>query len=145
VRLASEREELRVVADQIGAPTSARAIADGTARILARGAGAAGFAFEPRQLGTFHLTAGGETSWHGFARAILDAWPDPALRSRRLLPITTAEFPRPARRPAYSVLDPGRVDAAFGVRLAHWQDQLARVLAEGSGRDHSARATQELD
>jgi dTDP-4-dehydrorhamnose reductase len=140
VKLATEREELRVVADQVGAPTWSRAIAEATARILGRGAGHASFTFEPHQLGTFHLTSGGETSWHGFGRAILDAWPDPALRSRRLVAITTAEFPRPARRPAYSVLDNARVQASFGVRLAHWQDQLARALADASGHDHSAGA-----
>lgn len=125
LRLAREREELRIVDDQVGAPTWSRMLAEGTAAILARVAAAGG----DGPWGVYHLAAGGETSWHGFARAIVEL--DPARHEqacRRVLPIPTREYPTPAARPAYSVLDGSRAAAAFGVRLPHWREQLVMAM-----------------
>lgn len=123
LRLARERDELRVVGDQVGAPTSAAWIADASARIVARGVPASG---------TWHLVAAGETSWHGFAEAIMDeALAAGLLASRpRVLPITTGEYPTPARRPAYSVLDTTRLCRDFGIAAPDWRDGLHAVIEE---------------
>ena len=123
LRLASERDELRVVADQIGAPTSAAWIADASARIVAHGVPASG---------TWHLVAAGGTSWHGFAEAIMDEALAAGLLQRvpRVLPIATAEYPTPARRPAYSVLDTERLRRDFGIAPPDWRDGLRAVLSE---------------
>lgn len=121
LRLASERDELRVVADQIGAPTPAAWIADASARIVAHGLPASG---------TWHLVAAGETSWHGFAEAIIDEALAAGLLARRprVLPITTADYPTPARRPAYSVLDTTRLRRDFGIAAPEWRDGLHAVI-----------------
>ena len=121
LRLAAERDELRVVADQIGAPTSAALIADISAQAL-------GQSF--RQSGTWHLTATGATSWYGFAVAIIDGAQARGLLTRRprILPITTADYPTPAARPAYSVLDTTALQHDFDLRLPPWQDGLGQVL-----------------
>ncbi|QNN46119.1 dTDP-4-dehydrorhamnose reductase [Thermomonas brevis] len=122
LRLAGERDELRVVADQVGAPTPAAWIADATARIIAHGVPASG---------TWHLVAAGETSWHGFADAIMDEALAAGLLKRRprVLPIATADYPTPARRPAYSVLDTAKLSADFGIVPPDWRDGLRAVLA----------------
>jgi len=122
LRLAAERDELRVVADQIGTPTSAALIADVTAHLLAISDGAPD--------GLLHLTAGGRTTWHGFAEAIVSGAYARGLLARvpRVVPIATADYPTPARRPAYSVLDTGRLEAGCGIRLLDWQEGLARTL-----------------
>lgn len=121
LRLASERDELRVVADQIGAPTPAAWIADASARIVAHGVPASG---------TWHLVAAGETSWHGFAEAIIDEALAAGLLARRprVLPITTADYPTPARRPAYFVLDTTRLRRDFGIAAPEWRDGLHAVI-----------------
>ncbi|TWT18562.1 dTDP-4-dehydrorhamnose reductase [Luteimonas marina] len=121
LRLAREREELRVVADQFGSPTPAPLIADVTAAILAQ---------SPRVSGTWHLTATGETSWHGFASAIVDRAHGLGLLARRpaVTAITTDEYPTPARRPARSSLDCARLQQDFGVRLPDWRAALDAVL-----------------
>ena len=123
LRVAKERDTLRVVADQRGAPTPARWIASATAALLAQDAGARG---------TFHLTAAGETSWHGFAEAIFEAALAAGLleRAPRVEPITTAAYPTPARRPAYSRLDNTRLYDASGLRLPEWRRGVAEVIAE---------------
>lgn len=123
LRLGAEREELRVVADQVGTPTPASLIAGCTAQALRGGAPVSG--------GTWHLTATAMTSWHGFAAEIMEL----ALRTGRLdkvprvVPITTAQYPTPARRPAYSCLDTSRLARDFGIELPDWRDALASVLA----------------
>lgn len=121
LRLAAEREELRVVADQHGTPTPAALIADVTARVLAR---------SPAPAGLYHLTPTGRTSWHGFAEAIVER--EHALgrlpRKPRVVPITTAEFPTPATRPAWSVLDCTRLQRDCGVELPGWQQGLEATL-----------------
>lgn len=114
MRLVAEKPVLRVVNDQIGAPTWCRSIAETTAALLARGDG-------PR--GLFHLSAGGETSWHGFAAAIAAALA-PAVRVEG---ITTAAYPLPAQRPANSRLDCSRLQA-LGIALPTWESQLALCL-----------------
>jgi dTDP-4-dehydrorhamnose reductase len=145
LRLATEREELRIVNDQIGAPTWSREIASATAEVLEKISDRTGNASPWTELsGTYHMTAGGETSWFEFAKAILDQarkqvvptvpWFSTAthgkpLLARQITPITTAEYPTPAKRPAYSVLSNARVARAFGVELADWRTQLHRACA----------------
>ena len=123
LRLAAERDELRVVADQIGAPTPAGWIADATAQLLQRGVPTSG---------TWHLVAGGETSWHGFASAIVEQAHAAGLiaRAPRVLPIATSDYPTPARRPAYSVLDTASLERDFGIVPPHWREGLRRTLAQ---------------
>ncbi len=121
LRLGAERERLRVVADQIGTPTPAALIADVTAQVLARPVDVSGI---------WHLTATGATSWHGFAEAIFaDAHARGLLaRMPEVEPIATADYPTPARRPAYSCLDTTRLRADFGVALPDWRAALGGVL-----------------
>ncbi len=121
LRLAAERDELRVVADQVGAPTPAALIANVTAKMLAKQLDACG---------TWHLTSIGETSWCNFAKAIFDSADVRGLTQRhpRVTPITTADYPTPAARPAYSVLDCSKLQADFGIELPSWQEGLERTL-----------------
>ncbi|HEY1138140.1 MAG TPA: dTDP-4-dehydrorhamnose reductase [Xanthomonadaceae bacterium] len=123
LRLGAERDTLGVVADQIGTPTSAGLIADVTAALLPQAG---------TRSGTWHLTASGDTSWHGFAEAIFAG-----AVARGLLPrmpqvnaIGTADYPTPARRPAYSRLDTSRLQSDFGVELPDWRVVCAHVLDE---------------
>lgn len=121
LRLGAERDELRVVADQIGTPTPAALIADITTQIVST----------PSQTdGTFHLTAEGETTWHKFAEEILQGAYRRGILERlpRVLPITTAEYPTPAKRPAYSRLDTSALRQTFGVKLPDWKTALGSVL-----------------
>ncbi|MFZ9745574.1 MAG: dTDP-4-dehydrorhamnose reductase [Opitutaceae bacterium] len=125
-RLAREREELRVVADQHGCPTWSRMIAEATAQAL-RCLHTPGDA--RAVTGTYHLCASGQTTWHAFARAIVEAQPADLRRCRDVRAITTAEYPTPARRPAYSVLDTTKLERVFGLRLPDWRESLGQVLA----------------
>ena len=118
-RLAAERDEIRVVDDQTGAPNWSRELARATARIVANGRH--GIA---ERKGLYHLTARGATTWYGFARAILAGVP-----RVRIVPITTAEYPTPARRPHWSVLDTARFERTFGFALPDWHASLAECLA----------------
>lgn len=122
LRLAGERDELRVVADQLGSPTPAWLIADVTASILRHGI---------VESGVRHLVTSGHTSWHGFAEAIMDeAIAQGVIAHKpRVIPITTAEFPTPAKRPAYSVLDCARLEREYGLALPNWRDALATTMA----------------
>jgi len=119
-RLGQEREELKVVDDQIGAPTWSRLIAEATA--LALRAEAAD--------GIYHLSCAGSTSWHGFAVAILadQGW------HGRLLPIPSRDYPLPARRPANSRLDNRKLQRLLHLALPDWQAALALCLADEAGR-----------
>jgi len=125
LRVGADRDVLRVVADQVGTPTPAALIAEVSAQVLQH---------EGALSGTWHLTATGETSWHGFAEAIFaEAVVAGVLpRAPRVEAITTAEYPTPARRPAYSHLDVAKVEHDFGITLPNWQEGLKRVLAEVS-------------
>lgn len=123
LRVGAERDVLRVVADQVGTPTPAALIADVTAQALQH---------DGALSGTWHLTAKGETTWHGFAEAIFaDAVATGVLpRAPNVEAITTAEYPTPAKRPAYSHLDVAKLEQDFGVVLPRWQDGLKRVIAD---------------
>lgn len=132
LRLARTQEEMAVVADQRGAPTSARLLAAAAAQLIAHAVGDAHqrAAFE-RSSGVLHLSAAGETTWHGFAEAILAADPERERQvCRRVRAIATADYPTPARRPAYSVLDNTRVAERFGIFLPSWQEHLAMTLED---------------
>lgn len=124
-RLAAERDELRIVDDQIGTPNWCRLLAEATASVVDRA---------PEELaahsGIYHLTCSGRTTWYGFARAILG----PASPSR-LTPITSDQYPTPARRPTFSVLSGQRLATTFGVELADWEEGLRRCLESGTPRD----------
>ena len=122
LRVGAERDVLRVVADQVGTPTPAALIADVTAQALQHPGGLSG---------TWHLTANGETSWHGFAEAIFaEAVSAGKLaRAPKVEAITTADYPTPAKRPAYSHLDVRKLETDVGIALPNWQDGLKRVIA----------------
>ena len=153
LRLATEREELRVVRDQFGSPTWSRDIALTTMKILAQRMShnsSAPNALAPVS-GTYHLTAAGETTWYDFACAILDeaaqispavSWFADATQGRplitkRITPITSAEYPTPASRPRYSVLSNSRLNQTFGIRLPDWRTQLRLVFeTERSAQVH---------
>jgi len=140
LRLASERETLRVVDDQVGSPTWSRMIAQGTTAMLARAKDRGRFDLAERA-GIFHLTADGNTTWCGFARQIMEAGGFGEDVSVEAIP--SDEYPTPAARPANSVLDCTRVEDEFGVRLPHWRDQLellAAGLPERASRRHSPAA-----
>jgi dTDP-4-dehydrorhamnose reductase len=131
LRLARERETLRVVNDQRGVPTPARLIATTTASVLGQCAGEGGFSLPEQRSGVYNLTARGVASWYEFARRILELDPRrEEQRCREIVPITTAEFPTPARRPASSVLDVGKVERTFGLRMPEWEKALERVMEE---------------
>jgi len=132
LRLAQEREEMRVVADQYGAPTWARNIADVTAHTLIA-------AQKERQVSGFvsniyHLSASGKTTWHGFAGAIIEharqlALPE-NIKTERVLPIATKEYPLPATRPENSQIDSSSLETHFGIVLPEWRDAMALCLNE---------------
>jgi dTDP-4-dehydrorhamnose reductase len=128
LRIGAEREELRVVADQIGAPTPARWLAAASAALLAR----IDRTTPTDAFGVFHMAAAGETSWHGFAEAIFDDAVTAGLlpRAPRVVAISSADFPTPAARPAYSVLDGTRLAATHRLRLPHWRVGVSQVVAE---------------
>lgn len=123
-RLAREREKLRVVADQVGCPTWSRMIAETTAHALRSVRSPA----DARAVsGTYHLAASGHTSWHGFASAIIDLMPPDTRKCREVEAITSAEYPTPTKRPAYSVLSCAKLEQTFGLRLPDWHDSLRQV------------------
>ncbi len=123
-RLLREREELKVVDDQIGAPTWSRLLAEVSAQLIYRVL--TGDIDLERQSGVYQVTGGGQTSWWGFAKAIQQA----SGAECRLLPIPSLDYPSPAKRPAYSVLDNGKLLETFGLALPHWETSLAMCLAE---------------
>jgi dTDP-4-dehydrorhamnose reductase len=151
LRLASEREELRIVNDQVGAPTCAMDIAAATSKILTevyrqnadRG-------FTSSLGGTYHMTAAGQTTWYGFAKAILEKacgisanteWLAATTQgrpmiARRVIPISTEEFRSPTRRPGYSVLSNSLLSQTFSVTLPDWTAQLQECFASAK---HAAR------
>ena len=124
LNLAATREELRVVADQRGAPTSSLFLAEATVRAI-RAIPREGVAS-----GIYNLSAGGETTWASFAEAIFArAAGRPGFRAPRVIRIPSSDYPTPARRPAYSVLDPAKFTAAFGFAPTSWESQLDAVFA----------------
>ena len=142
LRLAKEREELAIVDDQVGAPTWSRAIAAASGSMLEHlGYGRAAFREAcAGQRGIYNLTAAGQTSWHGFAAAILacaasarPAESDFALaRVPQLNPILTEQYPLPARRPRNSVLAHDKLQRAFGLAMPDWKSSLADCMSSGT-------------
>jgi len=128
-RLARERDRLSVVADQFGAPTWARSIAEATAQVLALWL-SPGATPEDRQRlsGVYHMTCGGRTSWHGFAEAILQNMQARGEKIPVLKAIPTAEYPTPAQRPANSVLSNEKLQKTFGIALPAWDAALPLCL-----------------
>ncbi|CAN7272658.1 dTDP-4-dehydrorhamnose reductase [Brevundimonas sp. LjRoot202] len=125
LRLAGERDELSVVDDQRGRPTFARDLADVVAGVLTMTAAPPADAW-----GVFHAVSGGETTWCGFAQAIMEGSAARGGPSCRVKPIATSDYPTPARRPADSRLCTERLAAVYGLRLPHWQAALETCLDE---------------
>lgn len=134
LRLGAEREQLSVVADQHGTPTSARLIAQASALMI----GALRLApASDLRYGLYHLTAQGQTTWHGFATALLAAAVNRGLLMRlpEVRAIRSDEFPTKAKRPHYSVLDCKKLEMNFGLKLPHWQLPMELVLDELKDRN----------
>ncbi len=130
LRLAKERDELRIVADQYGAPTWARLLAQSTAQMIVKSEGGV----SAKELsGIYHLTPSGRTNWHEYSQEIvrLARLYDEELANKSLLikPIATSEYPVPAKRPLNSSLDTSKIEAAFGLVLPSWQADLAECMA----------------
>ena len=128
LRLAAEREELKVIADQVGAPTGADLLADVTALALLR------LRAQPALSGTYHCAAAGETHWHGYAQFVIE-WArahghSVKVAPERVLSTLTQDYPTPARRPLNSRLDTQKLRRTFGITLPHWQLGVQRMLAE---------------
>jgi dTDP-4-dehydrorhamnose reductase len=123
LKLAAERDELRIVNDQVGSPTPARWLAVATALAMAR---------NRDDSGTWHVVADGECSWHEFAMAIYGEALSAGVigKAPKLLGIPSSEYPTKARRPAYSRLDTARFAADFGLKLPDWREGLRQVIAE---------------
>jgi dTDP-4-dehydrorhamnose reductase len=132
LRLAADRQELRVVADQVGAPTSAELIADVTALMLQRIA--TDPALAKNASGTHHLVASGSTSWHGFAQFVIAEAARLGMPLRataeNIHPITSVEYPVAAQRPANSRLDNQKLQQTFGLQLPEWEFHVKRMLIE---------------
>ncbi len=126
LRLGAERERLTVIADQIGAPTGADRIADVSAHAIRASLAS------PALCGTYHLVADGETSWHGYARFVIETARElgVALKVEEIAPIATRDYPTAAARPLNSRLDTQRLRSAFGLHLPDWRDGVARMLRE---------------
>ena len=127
LRLAKEREQLRIVADQAGAPTSSFSIAQAVLQVLAR--------WDGERAGVYHLVNAGHTTWHGFANAIVEAYAQlqpvrhwQPLTVTNIEAITTADYPTPAARPANSCLDCTKLSTDFSVQLPDWRDALIAEL-----------------
>jgi len=128
LRLASERDRLTVIGDQIGAPTGADLIADVTAQALRE------TVRRDDVLGTYHLVAAGETSWHGYACHVIE-WARSRGRDIRVAPqaiekVPTSAFPTPAARPRNSRLSTRKLESTFGLTMPAWQIGVERMLAE---------------
>lgn len=133
-RLMRERAELKIVADQIGAPTWCRDLAEATAQILSQIVSPMRQTAAVEPCGVYHLCNAGETSWHGFAAKIqaLDA-DHGTVATARLLPIPGSDYPTPARRPLNSRLDCSKLEQTFGLRLQEWDSALALCMDEMHG------------
>lgn len=130
LKLAQERNELKVIADQFGAPTSARLLADSTfeiaAQLLAGGSG--------RKSGTYHLVAVGETTWHGYASKLVELANEfgvnTKIQAKDIQPIPTEAYPLPAPRPKNSRLNTEKIKAAFGIDIPDWSVEVEQVLKQ---------------
>jgi dTDP-4-dehydrorhamnose reductase len=130
--LAAARDELKVIDDQVGAPTGAELLADVTAHALRA------VLAEPGLGGTYHCVAAGATSWFDYARLVIEwarAHGQPVrVAPQAVRPVPTSAWPTPARRPLNSRLDTTKLQQAFGLRLPPWQAGVERMLAEALGR-----------
>lgn len=136
LRLAEERDELRIVSDQHGAPTWSRSLADAVLAVVADAAASGRrdmYAALLQRSGVFHVTNGGCTSWHGFASAIMKHRDVDHRVS--IIPITTEEYPTPARRPANSRMSNAKFESTWRLKLPHWESALALCLSEVSRGD----------
>jgi dTDP-4-dehydrorhamnose reductase len=134
LRLAGERDSLRIVADQFGAPTSSKSIADAIFDLMDK--------WQPQvesQTGVYHLSNAGSTSWHGFSCEIVNeynalrnvrGWPALKTSIENITAITTNEYPTPAVRPLNSRMDNSKLKAVFDIELSSWQDSLKQVMQE---------------
>jgi dTDP-4-dehydrorhamnose reductase len=133
LRLAKERKELRIVNDQISSPTWCRAIAQATRRIVDSLSDPAEKPIAENMnkvSGIYQLSCGGETSWYGFARAILGHSKEAELA--KIIPIPTSEYPTPARRPAQSVLSNAKIERVLGIKMPLWDEALKQCLGKNS-------------
>lgn len=128
LRLGRERERLNIVDDQIGAPTTSIELADATRKVL-DGIQAGTYGTTDRWAGLYHMTCGGSTSWCGFAKEIFAQTAD-RQKAPEVSPISSDQYPTPAKRPQYSVLSNEKLGATLGVQLAHWHDALKSTLAK---------------
>jgi dTDP-4-dehydrorhamnose reductase len=138
LRLARERENLKIVADQHGAPTWSWELARLTADVIGqverlaeqgnRSLSEAGLPLS----GVYHATGSGATTWYGFAAAAIDELRkrEPETKLASVEPISTAEYPTPAKRPMYSLLDCGKLERTFGWKMPEWSESVAAVVAE---------------
>lgn len=128
LRLAAERDQLKVIADQIGAPTGADLLADLTTHMLRAAR------VNPALTGTYHAVAGGEVSWHDYARFVIEFARARGVAIKvapeQILGIPTSDYPTPARRPLNSRLSTAKLQQRFGLRLPHWQQGVERMLNE---------------
>ena len=124
LKLAQQKDTLKIVHDQIGAPTWSRLIAESTAQVIARYAG---------QDGLYNLTSAGKTSWHGFAEAIFDLYSSKkGLKVPQLISIPSSEYPVPAKRPQNSLLCPEKLQKTFNIKMPDWKEALKMCLEEVS-------------
>jgi dTDP-4-dehydrorhamnose reductase len=128
-RLMRERPELKIVADQTGAPTWCRDLAEATAQVLSQIVSPARGNDQDEPWGVYHMSNAGETSWHGFAQAIqaLDEF-DETCAPAHLLPIPGSDYPTPAKRPLNSRLNNDKLERVFGLRLQEWREALALCM-----------------
>ena len=122
LRLGSERGELRIVADQVGCPTNAADLARAILTIISSVVAGQ----KPFEAGIYHYSNEGATSWYDFTVAILEK----AGLSCSVVPITTAEYPLPAPRPAYSVMDKSKIKRIFGIEIPHWEESLNNYFSK---------------
>jgi dTDP-4-dehydrorhamnose reductase len=139
LRLASERDEVAVVADQRGNPTSALDLADGILRVASNLTSSP----EPRMRGIFHMTAAGEASWADFAEAVFAAAASAGGCAARVRRIMTAQYPTPAKRPANSRLDNSKLERVHGVRLPEWRRSLPGIVRRLVEQTHQAKVPHE--
>jgi dTDP-4-dehydrorhamnose reductase len=132
LHLAATRDVVRVIDDQHGAPTAASDLARAILDILTSPAAR-------EAAGLYHITAAGETTWHGFADAIVAGWARRGHRVPKLAATTTAEYPLPARRPVNSRLDCSKIERTFGVRLPHWEASLDACLDQIAASEMEAQ------
>ena len=128
LKLAQERERLTVINDQLGAPTGAELLADVTAHAILH------VQQNPAHAGLYHLAAGGETTWHGYAEHVIDhvqaSRKNIKIIAKDVLPVPTSAFPTPAQRPLNSRLGTAKLQSTFGLTLPAWQQGVDRMLAE---------------